>query len=58
MIDNTSNFYDGKIEGVYIRIIKGDFLENRYKIVRSDFINDPTKHWTDGGYVFNNFEHF
>ena len=36
---------NGKLEGVYIRIDDGDFLKERSKIVRADFISG-NDHWT------------
>jgi len=51
-----SSFYDGLVEGVYVRICEGDFTVNRAKIVRKDFICGEglcAKHWTKNNIVVN-----
>lgn len=48
LLDSTrSQFYDGPVEGLYARIDKGDFLEMRAKLVRSDFVQseEMDTHW-------------
>lgn len=47
-----SSFYDGAVEGVYLRKEKGSFLVDRAKIVRSDFLSGD-EHWTKGGVTPN-----
>lgn len=42
---SKSNFYDGLVEGVYIRICNDEWLIDRAKIVRSDFICG-NQHWS------------
>lgn len=39
-------YYDGKIEGIYIRIEDENFVLSRGKIVRSDFIQQIDTHWS------------
>ncbi|KAJ3544850.1 hypothetical protein NMY22_g2641 [Coprinellus aureogranulatus] len=48
MVQKQSAFYDGRVEGVYVKIERGGNVVYRAKVVRSDFIagND---HWTRGG---------
>ena len=52
MIDQKSIYSDGKVEGIYLKIFEGDYIKNRCKLVRNDFIcgND---HWTKGGIKIN-----
>ena len=45
MVKMSSNFYDGPIEGVYLRICDDDWLIKRGKIVRPDFLSGNT-HWS------------
>jgi len=44
---NTSSTYrsSGYVEGVYLRIDKGDWNDARGKIVRPDFIQGIEDHW-------------
>ena len=44
-----SQFYDGRVEGVYCRLMddKNEWLEGRAKIVRTDFLAG-NEHWTKG----------
>eukprot|EP01080_Neovahlkampfia_damariscottae_P003823 gene3823-6984_t len=44
----TSSFYKskGNLEGIYLRIDEGDFLKQRCKIVREDFIQQIEQHWS------------
>eukprot|EP01012_Entosiphon_sulcatum_P031287 TRINITY_DN3924_c0_g1_i2.p1 TRINITY_DN3924_c0_g1~~TRINITY_DN3924_c0_g1_i2.p1 ORF type:complete len:1006 (-),score=130.86 TRINITY_DN3924_c0_g1_i2:8-3025(-) len=50
LLDTTSQFYDGPVEGVYLRIddANDEFHVQRAKIVRPDFIQgmDEGEHWT------------
>ncbi|CAD2220857.1 dual specificity phosphatase [Angomonas deanei] len=52
LVNTVSDYYDGKVEGVYLRICEGDVTLDRAKIVRNDFIagND---HWTKKQMVTN-----
>ena len=56
MVQQQSCYYDGKIEGIYFRLDSEDWLENRAKVVRGDFIcgND---HWTKGIISWNGVVH-
>lgn len=47
LVKQKSQFYDGKVEGVYLRICDDLWLINRAKIVRNDFIGG-NKHWSKG----------
>eukprot|EP01105_Mastigella_eilhardi_P026463 TRINITY_DN7698_c0_g1_i1.p1 TRINITY_DN7698_c0_g1~~TRINITY_DN7698_c0_g1_i1.p1 ORF type:complete len:266 (+),score=63.56 TRINITY_DN7698_c0_g1_i1:26-799(+) len=49
-----SQFYDGPLEGVYLRRDSGRFLEARAKVVRADFLPDPNvTHWSKNVVVKN-----
>jgi len=51
-----SKFYDGVVEGVYVRSfdkIEPNKLKYRAKIVRADFISGD-EHWTKGKQTINN----
>jgi atypical dual specificity phosphatase len=37
-VKSISSYYNGPVEGVYLRICEGDFTISRAKIVRSDFL--------------------
>lgn len=52
MIEEKSEYTDGKVEGIYLKIFEGDYVKSRCKLVRNDFIcgND---HWTKGGIQVN-----
>lgn len=56
-VNNKSNFYEGLVEGVYVRVDKGDINVNRGKIVRSDFLQTNVKgetiHWTRDKQIIN-----
>ena len=47
LIQTNSRFYNGAIEGLYIRVDEGDWLKHRAKIVRNDFISG-NEHWSKG----------
>jgi atypical dual specificity phosphatase len=48
MVQKPSAFYDGRIEGVYVKIERDSSVVYRAKVVRSDFIAG-NEHWTRGG---------
>ena len=54
LIERKSAFYDGRVEGVYVRIENKDRTETveRGKVVRSDFISGD-EHWAKGPLVLN-----
>ena len=52
MVQSQSKFYDGPVEGIYVRAICDDFVKYRGKIVRHNFISG-NDHWTKGKYVIN-----
>jgi protein-tyrosine phosphatase/predicted kinase len=52
MVFTQSKFYDGHVEGIYVRAFDGNKLKYRGKIVRSNFICGDD-HWTKGGYTSN-----
>lgn len=47
MVRSESSFYDGPIEGLYVRKCTDKWLDNRAKIVRNDFICGD-EHWSKG----------
>lgn len=49
---NKSSFYDGIVEGIYVRTIKDNFTKFRGKIVRKNFIAG-NEHWTKNKYILN-----
>ncbi|KAJ1563690.1 hypothetical protein HK096_011498 [Nowakowskiella sp. JEL0078] len=54
MLERESAFRNkGGLEGIYLRLDYGDFLEKRFKLVRSDFISDDSSHWTKGRFRKN-----
>jgi atypical dual specificity phosphatase len=52
LVQTKSVFYDGIIEGIYIRSFDENKLRYRAKIVRADFIAGD-EHWTKGKQVLN-----
>lgn len=50
LAQRQSQFYDGRVEGVYCRIMddKNEWLVARSNIVRTDFLAG-SGHWTKGG---------
>lgn len=55
LIKSKSKFYDGQIEGIYIRICDGDATVNRAKVVRPDFIGG-NQHWTKNKITINKLD--
>ena len=53
LLDTPSQFYDGPVEGVYLRVHDGDCLADRSKLVRADFIQGITEHWMSRELVRN-----
>ena len=45
LVHTPSQYYDGPVEGVYVRRCRGDATVDRAKIVRADFLNGSV-HWT------------
>jgi|SaaInlStandDraft_6_1057023.scaffolds.fasta_scaffold04298_4 atypical dual specificity phosphatase len=47
MIEQKSDYTDGRVEGIYLKIFENDYVKSRCKLVRNDFIcgND---HWSKG----------
>ena len=46
LLDTQSAFYDGFVEGCYLRIDGEEHNEHRGKIVRPDFMQNITTHWS------------
>lgn len=47
MIQSQSAFYDGRVEGVYVKVEVDGWVKARGKVVRSDFIAG-NQHWSKG----------
>ena len=43
----TSRLTEGPMEGIYLRRDQGDWLEERAKIVRPEFIEGIDGHWSE-----------
>jgi atypical dual specificity phosphatase len=56
MVQWPSRFYDGRVEGVYIKFEKDGIVVGRGKVVRADFIAG-NEHWTRGDLELNEFDH-
>ena len=53
-LDTASAFYDGPVEGVYLRVDGDDgMLLHRAKLVRPDFVQNITDHWMSSTLVRN-----
>ena len=55
MVHRPSQFYDGPVEGIYIKEEQNGQVINRGKIVRSDFTAGITEHWDKGPLRKNGF---
>lgn len=53
MLERPSSFYEGKVEGAYIRIEDEDYELDRGKIVRPDFMQAIETHWSTKTLVQN-----
>ncbi|KAM0755660.1 hypothetical protein T439DRAFT_320366 [Meredithblackwellia eburnea MCA 4105] len=52
LVQRTSNFTEGRVEGIYVKVENADWVEERGKVVRSDFISG-NEHWSKGIISFN-----
>ncbi|TFK42162.1 ATP dependent DNA ligase [Crucibulum laeve] len=52
MIQMPSNFYDGRVEGVYVKVERSSCVVSRSKVVRKDFIAG-NEHWSKGNMRVN-----
>ena len=43
----TSQLCEGPMEGIYLRRDRGDWLEQRAKMVRAEFAEGIAKHWSE-----------
>jgi atypical dual specificity phosphatase len=55
MVQSKSSFYDGRVEGVYVKVERDTQVAFRGKIVRDDFIAG-NEHWTRGGLRVNGLD--
>ncbi|KAF8893678.1 ATP dependent DNA ligase [Gymnopilus junonius] len=55
MIQQQSMFYEGRVEGVYVKVEVNNSVKHRGKMVRSDFISG-NEHWTRGGLKVNSLK--
>lgn len=59
MLQNNSKFYNGPLEGIYLRIDDGKWLKERAKVVRADFLHgaessgSEVEHWSKKQLVKN-----
>ena len=53
LLETPSAYYDGFVEGAYLRVDEGEHNCNRGKIVRPDFIQGITTHWQSHAFVKN-----
>ncbi|KAJ7608801.1 ATP dependent DNA ligase [Roridomyces roridus] len=54
MVQLPSKFWDGRIEGIYVKVERGGQVVSRGKVVRPDFIAG-NEHWTKGNLRLNEF---
>eukprot|EP01130_Rhizamoeba_saxonica_P017999 TRINITY_DN8893_c0_g1_i1.p1 TRINITY_DN8893_c0_g1~~TRINITY_DN8893_c0_g1_i1.p1 ORF type:complete len:230 (+),score=43.52 TRINITY_DN8893_c0_g1_i1:13-702(+) len=52
-LDSISEYRDGTVEGIYVRVDDEQFSLRRGKIVRPDFIQGIDEHWTKKGLIKN-----
>ncbi|KAL0951960.1 hypothetical protein HGRIS_008611 [Hohenbuehelia grisea] len=52
MVQRTSQFWEGRIEGVYVKVERDGRVVERGKVVRGDFITG-NEHWTKGNLRVN-----
>ena len=57
LIEEKSNYTEGKVEGIYLKIFEGKYIKSRCKLVRNDFICG-NNHWTKGGLIVNKINNF
>ena len=49
-------FYEGRVEGVYVKVEKQGRVVSRGKVVRADFIAG-NEHWSKGPLQLNTLQH-
>lgn len=52
LMTTPSSYYDGPLEGIYLRLDSGDWLQQRAKVVRHDFIAGD-EFWDKGQITWN-----
>lgn len=52
LVQKRSSYYDGRMEGVYLKVEKNGRVVSRGKVVRGDFI-PGNEHWTRGNLRVN-----
>ena len=55
MVQQPSWFHDGRVEGVYVKVVKDGVVVGHGKVVRTDFIA-RNEHWTRGDLELNGFD--
>ncbi|KAG6817576.1 hypothetical protein H0H87_006953 [Tephrocybe sp. NHM501043] len=55
MVQLQSKFWDGRVEGIYVKVEQNSCVVSRGKVVRSDFIAG-NEHWTRGNLRVNGVE--
>ncbi|KAF5351303.1 hypothetical protein D9758_008052 [Tetrapyrgos nigripes] len=56
MVQTRSRFYDGRVEGVYMKTERNGVVHSRGKVVRADFIAG-NEHWSKGNIRVNGLSH-
>ena len=56
LIEQKSEYTDGRVEGIYLKIFEDNYIKNRCKLVRNDFICG-NEHWTKGGIQVNKIKY-
>jgi hypothetical protein len=46
MLNEPSSYYDGPVEGLYLRRESDQWLHSRAKLVRPEFVQTISEHWT------------
>lgn len=58
LLELNSQFREGTLEGIYMRIEEGDYCMDRCKLVRPDFSQGITVHWKKMDKTENKFLNF
>jgi hypothetical protein len=57
LLNTQSQFYDGFLEGVYVKVDDGEHCAYRGKLVRKDFIQEIEDHWMTKELVRNTLDY-
>ena len=57
LLNTNSKYYNGPLEGIYMRVDDGEYLVHRAKVVRPDFLeksdDSEVEHWSKKQLVKN-----